>query len=108
MKTVGVILLLLVAGGCVAYKKHPGDNRCVSLTGYESTSAAALVFDPPIAAGLPALDLSRDNRTPAAFVGYDSQITSYYYVRTDDRLSGDWYGWPARRAITEKFGVTYR
>jgi hypothetical protein len=108
MKTMGVILLLLVAGGCVANKKHPSADNRDSLSRYESVTASALVFNPPIAANLPALDLSRENRTPAAFVGYDSIYTSYYYVRTDDRLSGDWYGWPARRAITEKFGVTYR
>ncbi|MCC6423265.1 MAG: hypothetical protein IT447_07275 [Phycisphaerales bacterium] len=108
MRTLSILFLLLAVGGCVANKKHPSTTNHVSLTRYETTSAAALVFEPPIAANLPHLDLSRDSRTPAAFVSYDSTFTSYYYVRTDDRLPGDWYGWPARRAITEKFGITYR
>lgn len=108
MRTLGIIFLLLAAGGCVANKKHAAATNRDNLARYGSTSAAALVFDPPIAANMPRLDLSRDSRTPAAFVSYDSLFTSFYYVRTDDRLDGGWYGLPARRAITEKFGVTYR
>jgi len=108
MRTLSILFLLLVVGGCAANKKHPSATNHVSLTRYETASASALVFEPPIAAYSPRLDLSRDSRTPAAIVSYDSNFTSYYYVRTDDRLDSGWYGWPARRAITEKFGVTYR
>jgi len=104
----GIIFLLLAVGGCVANRKHPSTTTRDNLTRYEPSSAAALVFDPPIAANLPPLDLSRESRTPAAFVSYDSVFTSFYYLRTDDRLPTQHHGWPERRAITEKFGVTYR
>ena len=108
MRTLGIIFLLFAVGGCVANKKHPSTNKCDKLSRYEASSASALVFAPPITVNLPPLDLSREARTPAAFVSYDTVFTSFYYLRTDDRLPNDRFGWPERRAITEKFGVTYR
>jgi hypothetical protein len=76
---------------------------------YEAVTASALVFDPPVA-DVSAQALVRDGREPSAFVGYDSLITTYFYLRIDDRIRegdgrGDRY---ERRAVSEKFGVSHR
>ena len=75
---------------------------------YEPSHASALAFAPPIAAADVPLDLSRAEREPAAFVGYDDLIRTYIYVRTDDRFTGNGEGNYERRAITEKVGASTR
>src|SRR3954467_2802937 len=69
---------------------------------YEPSHASALAFSPPIAQADAPLDLTRADREPAAFVGYDDLIRTYIYVRTDDRWTGDGSGDYERRAIIEK------
>jgi hypothetical protein len=66
------------------------------------------MFDPPISAGQPPIDLARDDRAPAAFAGYDSTTATYFYIRTDDRQTSDHGDRYERRAISEKVGVSYR
>jgi uncharacterized membrane protein YgcG len=94
---------------------------------YEAVTASALVFDPPVIAGEEPLELSRADRAPGAFVGYDGPIVEHFYIRMDDSQIG--YGsaggggfgrggrrWGGggnsdryeRRAITERIGVRYR
>ena len=78
---------------------------------YEAVTASALVFDPPTAEYSVAMVPSRESRERTAFVGYDSVISTYFYLRIDDRdrffdPSGD--GRYERRAISEKFGVSQR
>ncbi len=84
---------------------------------YEESTASALVFDPPVAAGERPLELSRDLRGPSAFVGFDGPITTFFWIHTDDFQDSDWGGGglnsPSndrfqRRAIIDKTGVTYR
>jgi hypothetical protein len=75
---------------------------------YEPSHASALVFTPPIAAADAPLNLSRADREPGAFVGFDDLIRTYIYVRTDDRFTGDGTGDYERRAITEKVGASTR
>src|SRR5688500_19668353 len=51
-------------------------------------AASALVFSPPVSQDLPALELSRDERQPSAFVGYPEGVAEFFYVRWDDRQVG--------------------
>jgi len=76
----------------------------------EPSHASALCFTPPIALDEPPLELSRADREPAAFVGYDDLMRTYIYIRTDDRFSGDGSGNDRyeRRAIMEKVGSSTR
>ena len=84
---------------------------------YDEATSAALVFDPPVAAGDPPLELSREERQPSAFVSFEGPTTSYFWIHTDDLQDSDWggSGWGSgiqdryqRRAVIEKTGVTYR
>jgi hypothetical protein len=108
----------LLAGGC-AHQQHQRkvarqpverqDPVYVDPHGYEAVTASALVFDPPVA-DVPADALVREGRERTAFVGYDSIITTFFYLRTDDRIrlgegQTDRY---ERRAISERFGVSER
>jgi hypothetical protein len=92
----------------------------------QAVVASALVFDPPVAADQPPLELSRAEREPRVSVGYDGPIIENYWVRTDDRQmtstgftgvhgsgsggpnSGRIYDQFERRAVTERIGVRYR
>src|SRR5437870_6373850 len=74
-----------------------------------SATASALVYDPPVIANEPPLDLARDGREPVAVLGYEQLITSFSYTRSDDRFrvnfdNGDRY---ERRAVSERVGVIY-
>jgi hypothetical protein len=76
----------------------------------EAVVAAALVFDPPMAEYSAAVP-SRQGREPVALIGYDSVISTYFYVRTDDRqrfFSDDGVGRYDRRAVSERVGVSQR
>jgi hypothetical protein len=92
----------------------------------EAVPAAALVFDPPMIQNDPPLQLSRADREPRVFMGYEGPVVETYYVRFDDRqigygLNGRFSGSGGgrfgasgnvdlyeRRAITERTGVRYR
>jgi hypothetical protein len=102
------ILLCLAMAGCAAHKTMPAPTTApvaailldrVQMADYQESPAPALVFDPPSIADEPPLLLSRDDRRPAAFVGFDGPITTYYWIHTDDRqdnsgrgLNGGWGG----------------
>jgi hypothetical protein len=88
-----------------------------------SRPAAALVFSPPLLQDTAPLELSRDDRQPAAFMGYPESVAEFFYVRWDDRQAGGngssgfgfrggggsgWGDRYERRAISEKVGVLYR
>jgi len=128
----GVVLSLLLAGGCVAASKPKcpkpqateslsaapaaatrvaSSTKTAAATGH-SVVASALVFDPPIVADQPRPELSRSGRWPEAFWGFDSGTTTYFYLRVDDRIDsglerrfGERY---QRRAVTQRFGLSYR
>lgn len=55
------------------------------------TAAEALAMRSDFARAAPQIDLNRERRGPAAFVGYEGPNTSYMYLRTDDRQSDDVY-----------------
>jgi len=75
---------------------------------YSEAASASLAFSPPIAQNEPPIVLPRDLRQPGAFVGFDDVTTSYFYIRTDDRMTNDGTDHYVRRAIVEKIGVSYR
>ena len=119
-----MLLLGTCVAGCAA-KPHGTVNASAPVPApreYEELSASALVFDPPVAAGLPALELSRDLRQPSAFVGFDGPITTYYWIHTDDCQYSTWGGGGGgggglgsflgdqyeRRAVIDTTGVRYR
>jgi hypothetical protein len=94
---------------------------------YIDEPVAALAFDlPPSVDGDPVTSgvlppNDRDLRAQRAYVGYQSQIAEFYWVRTDDRFRFDQLGYIGgsgsdtgnrsryeRRAVTTRFGVMYR
>ncbi len=75
---------------------------------YIDSASASLAFSPPIAQNEPPIMLPRDLRQPGAFVGFDEITTSYFYIRTDDRMTNDGTDHFVRRSIIEKVGVSYR
>lgn len=119
------ILLLLGMVGC-ACKPAAEAPTTQPVVIYVDRPAAALAYAPPVAlaAGVPAspLDLSRARRDPAAFVGYDTGLTEFYWLRTDDRVrfylggsgsrSGTGGGWSndryERRSVTTRVGAIFR
>src|SRR5437016_1879014 len=110
----GVLIIgVLVLVGCKCEHKPAPASQPAMIEPemlYEPSHASALVFTPPIALDEPPLELSRADREPAAFVGYDDLMRTYIYVRTDDRFSGDGTGNDRyeRRAIMEKVGSSTR
>jgi len=108
-----LIFALLLINGCRAHARvsqaHPDlVQPIMDAQQYESVGAMALVFDPPVTASDPAPDLSRDGRQASAFVGYDDPITTFFYVRTDDRWRLGHNDDYERRAVIERSGVSYR
>ena len=106
----------LMLGGCGSHRQPPPQARVPELfrqtddAQLASATAAALVYDPPVIANEPPLDLSRDGREPVAVLGYEQLTTTFSYTRSDDRFrvnfgDGDRY---ERRAVSERVGVTYR
>jgi hypothetical protein len=75
---------------------------------YDDAVAAALAFDPPVAANEAPLELSRAARGPVAVLGYQESISEYFYLRNDDRQTNDFSDRFEHRAVSEKVGVLYR
>ena len=85
MRYVGLTFLALALAGCAS---QPASVLPVQQTHvYDNApTAAVLAFDPPALAGMPQLDLSRDDRGASAFLGYEDATTTYYSLTTND-----WY-----------------
>src|SRR4051794_4843280 len=85
-----VIVSLFCLTGCQSQQGPPaGRAPAVASAGsaereYEAVTASALVFDPPVSADQPALELGRAEREPRVAVGYDGPIIETYSVRMDD------------------------
>ena len=99
--------ILTGLSGCECSFKPPLPPVTTSDPFYEPSHASALAFSPPIAQNDAPLDLSRADREPSAFVGFDDQTRTFIYVRTDDRFSGDGNDRYERRSITEKIGCQH-
>ncbi len=86
------------------------DSSTVADEFADARVASALLFDPPVISNQPMPDLSRDGREVTAFLGYDSAMTTSFYVRTNDRQFFDdpIHGRFERQAISETVGVRSR
>jgi hypothetical protein len=79
--------LALALAGCASQSPSAQPVQPIQQShGYDNAPAAVLAFDPPALAGSPQLDLSRDDRGTAAFLGYEDATTTYYSLTTND-----WY-----------------
>jgi hypothetical protein len=107
-----VAILALAVSGCAQNKPMGKSSTTMAASpvprAYAPSPATSLVFDPPVTIGQPPLQLSREARTPDAFVSYDSLTTTYFYLQTDDGAIGYPFERYQRRAITTKVGVSYR
>jgi len=110
--------LTVVANGCASSQHSCCDQQAAhttptpeldqAVTASASVSASALVFDPPMLADELPIDLAREGRERAAFVGYEDRTTTFSYIRIDDRQTGDSRERYDRRAIIERFGSSSR
>jgi hypothetical protein len=105
MRISPLILTLALIGGCSA-KHTPRAN--INRHRYVDSTAASLAFSPPVAQGEPLVVLPRDERQPGVFIGFEDVTASYFYIRTDDRMTNDGTDHFVRRSIIEKVGVSYR
>lgn len=107
-----IIALLALSAGCASRKPAVSSRELrheAELRYADAGSAGALAFDPPIAQGNPRLNLSRNPRQPSAFVGFDQTVTTFFYVRSDDRQTENHFNDRfERRAVSEQFGTSYR
>jgi hypothetical protein len=101
------ILILSTLIGCAARPAASTALTPVPMAGY-SYPASALCFTPPVAYALPPLDLSRDDRSPAAYAGFQQSTTSYTYTRIDDHQSTDFLNSYDRQTFIEQIGTTVR
>ena len=100
-----IMSAIVLAGlGCASHKSAhmPGPNAL------RERPAAALVFTPAIAYGEPEIDLSRDVRQSAAFLGFEEPSATFFAVRSDDRQTSDGTDRFVRRSVSVKVGVTHR
>lgn len=81
-----LIAFAVLLTGCAAHPKTQQANRAdeAQLARYDESPASALVFDPPIPEGEKPVELTRDERQPAAFVGFDGPITTSFWIYTQD------------------------
>ncbi len=109
-------LLAITVAGCASQPQSVVPVQQPIPT-YSEANASALAFDPPVLAGTPRLDLSRDGREPTAFEGFDQGATTYYYLQSYDLNSGFAGGWDGRggngdyylrQAVSQTFGTSYR
>jgi hypothetical protein len=116
MRWLGIITIVAIGlAGCAS--QPSGVAPAQQARSYSPASAAALAFDPPVLAGTPRLDLSRDGRGPAAFAGFNDATTTYYFLESNDTWSdyagGGWGGRGGnpndyqRQAVSETFGISY-
>jgi hypothetical protein len=101
---------MLAVTGCAMQSNTVSPEQQATSRVYAPAPAAALAFDPPAIAGMPQLDLSRDGREAAAFVGYQDTTTTYYDLTQNDRqvLAGPDGSRLERQSVSETVGVSYR
>jgi hypothetical protein len=101
---IALALAFLMLGGCAA--QPAGHGHPVA---YQPASAGALAFDPPVLAGSPRMDLSRDGREPSAFAGYADSSTTFTSVAVRNvQGNGDGGNGYVRDAESQTIGVSYR
>ncbi len=105
MRIALLVLSLSLLAGCTN-KSMP--QTLHSPHHYHDLASSSLAFSPPIAQNEPPILLPRDQRQPGVFIGFEDVSASYFYIRTDDRMTNDGTDHYVRRAIIEKIGVSYR
>lgn len=106
-----VVLLAVIAVGCA---KEPERVPAAALPPrpVPLPSTPALAFTPPVALDIAdRLDLDREGRGAYAAAGFESQVLSETYVRTDDRQRYDRFGDEGhyeRRAVSTTVTVRQR
>src|ERR1051325_2321672 len=105
MRIALLVVSLALLGGC-ANRSMPQTLHSAHL--YTDSASSSLAFSPPIAQNEPPVLLPREQRQPGVFVGFEDVSASYFYIRTDDRMTSDGTDHYVRRAIIEKIGVSYR
>jgi len=120
MRWIGLIIVILGIGGCASQPANVSPLQ--QPHAFTPANGPALAFDPPVLAGVPRLDLSRDDRQASAFAGFADSTTTYYFLRSDNwysdfsggfggRGNGGGISSPdnyQRRAVSETYGVSYR
>jgi hypothetical protein len=109
MRWIPVIAILFMLG-CAASPRGQAD-RSRTEPDFDAAQAAALVFDPPVIAHSPPLELARAPREPSAFLGFDGPIVEYHWLLTDDRQSSGVWGRQdryEREFISERMGIRVR
>ncbi len=118
-----ISIFALTLAGCASHQPsavsdHPLTDSQGSISAsqprYSPSPAAVLAFDPPALAGSPRLDLSREDRGPAAFAGFEDESTTFFYLRVDDWFSDNLHGssLPSRdqyqrRSVSETYGTSH-
>src|SRR4051794_6990600 len=105
MRSILLILAIALLGGCSS-RSMPQTLHRPHL--YGDSACASLAFSPPIAQNEPPINLAREQRQPGVFIGFEDVSASYFYIRTDDRMTNDGTDHYVRRSIIEKVGVSYR
>jgi hypothetical protein len=111
MRSKAILILTLLTVGCASKAPvSPSSAAAPRLAEprYTSAPASALVFNFPQSSHQPSLDLSREDRQPSAFIGYETGVATSFYLKTDDRQSDSWGDQVERRTLSAKTGVTYR
>jgi len=127
--TFASLLLFLLVAGCaarpnaaqqpqlLARERQPAQpvddppSEAVIAAAQFSAPASALVFDLPVARDLPPLNLDRQSREPAAFVGFEGPSAEYHTVLINNTQCvgncgyGDSY---QRQDLIERTSVRYR
>jgi hypothetical protein len=111
-----MMIVAMALGGCASQTANVAASPQARV--YSPAIATCLAFDPPVIAGTPRLDLSRDGRGPGAFDGFQDGSTTYYSINSYDLYpgfaggfggSGAWAGgYYQRQAISQTYGISYR
>jgi len=101
------IIMGLLCVGC-ASKPTSDRNTIAPQMGYIDKPAYAMVFQHPILADMEPGFYSREGLSPGAFVAFEESETTYFEIRTDDRLRNSNDGWMYRRAFMQRFGTSFR
>ena len=104
----GILIGMALLGGCAAQGPRPTTAPAHEVATVNYEASAALVFDLHLGPYAERVDIPREPRQRAAFVGWQDLTTTYFVVRTDDRQTNDWTDRYERRTIMEKTGVSYR
>jgi hypothetical protein len=99
------ILAGVILTGCAT--QQPAMRAC-NTAPIIAHASAALVFDAPITFSEPEIDIPRDDRGAAAFMGFDDGSTTNYDIVSYSRQSSDRGDRYVQQAITEKTGSLQR